>query len=137
MRKLLIILSLWPALACQAAASQETVLCRYTYGGEERTLRAQTVDSPYGVEPIAVGSYFQLRVVFQKKPADVAGIHIYTYADREPTPVMIHQASFPYPPQAQRGHRKALPFGFTGRQTVFEPVRDGELQYWCEWKAAR
>jgi hypothetical protein len=125
------------ATTCLAAPPVEAVLCHYTYGGEERTLLAHPVDSPYGVEPIAVGSYFQLRVVFQKRPADVAGIHIYTYADREPTPVMIHQASFPYPPQAQRGRSKTMPYGFTGRQTVFEPVRDGELQYWCAWQAAR
>jgi len=137
MRRLLISLLLGPALACHAATPQEAVLCHYTYGGEERTLSAQPVNSPYGVEPIAVGSYFQLRVVFQNKPADVAGIHIYTYADREPTLVLIHQASFPYPPRAQRGQPKSLPFGFTGRQTVFEPVRDGELQYWCEWKVTR
>lgn len=137
MRRILIGALLWSTLASHAATAQEAVLCHYTYGGEERTLRSTPVDSPYGVEPIVVGSYFQLRVVFQNKPADVAGIHIYTYADREPMPVLIHQASFPYPPRAQRGHPKSLPLGFTGRQTVFEPVRDGELQYWCEWKVKR
>jgi hypothetical protein len=128
------------ALASNAGHAPEAVLCHYTYGGETLTLTASPVTTPYRVEPVAVGSYFQLRVVFQKHPAETAGIKIYTYADREPSPVMIHQASYPYPPRAQ-GHKtqkgRGLPFGFTGQQIVYEPIRDGELEYWCEWRAAR
>ena len=123
-----------------SANASEAVLCHATYGGETRTLTARPVSSPYAVEPMSLGSYFQLRVVFQKLPADVAGIKIYTYADREPSPVIIHQASYPYPPTAQgkRGQNgRGLPFGFTGQQIVYEPIRDGELEYWCEWRASR
>ena len=126
--------------ASPLGAPTEAVLCHATYGGETRTLTATPVSSSYAVEPMALGSYFQLRVVFQKHPADVAGIKIYTYADREPSPVIIHQASYPYPPTAQgkKGQKgRGLPFGFTGQQIVYEPVRDGELEYWCEWRAAR
>jgi hypothetical protein len=78
----------------------------------------------------------------QDAPADVAGVKIYTYAEREPTLVLVHQASYPYAPPvttphgtaSQRPNSQSLPYGFTGRQWVYEPVRDGELQYWCEWK---
>ncbi len=128
------------AHANSAGVTNEAVLCHATYGGETRTLTALPVRSPYTVEPMSLGSYFQLRVVFQKQPADVAGIKIYTYADREPSPVIIHQASYPYPPTAQgkRGQKgRGLPYGFTGQQIVYEPIRDGELEYWCEWRAAR
>jgi hypothetical protein len=128
-------------LGCLGAANaSESVLCHATYGGETRTLKATPVSSSYAVEPMSLGSYFQLRVVFQKQPADVAGIKIYTYADREPSPVIIHQASYPYPPRTQ-GHNgqkgRGTPFGFTGQQIVYEPIRDGELEYWCEWRAAQ
>jgi len=118
------------ALACAApAAGQPQVACRYTYGGETLELVAEPVDSPYGVEGVAVGSYFRFRVVFQDRPVDLASIKIYTYADRDEGPVPIHQASFPYPPHDQgSGH------GFTGMQFVYESVRDGELQYWCRLK---
>lgn len=122
------------------ANASEAVLCHATYGGETRTLTATPVSSPYAVEPMSLGSYFQLRVVFQKQPAELASIKIYTYADREPSPVIIHQASYPYPPTAQgkKGQKgRGLPYGFTGQQIVYEPIRDGELEYWCEWKAAR
>jgi hypothetical protein len=120
------------ALACAsvalAAPKTSAVLCHYTYGGEEKTLRVTPVASPYPVEPIAVGSYFLFKVVLKVEPADLAGIKIYVYADREPVPVPIQQVNFPYPPRAQ-----ATPsYGFTGRHWVYEPVRDGEMQYWCE-----
>lgn len=115
------------ALACAGAvAAQPQVVCRYSYGGETRGLVAEPVDSPYGVEGIAVGSYFRLRVVFQDRPADLASIKVYTYADRDDGPAPIHQATFPYPPRDQ-----GEGYGFTGQQFVYEPVRDGELQYWC------
>lgn len=110
-----------------AAAADEQVVCRYTYGGESWSLAARPVASPYAVPAIAVGSYFRFRVVFQKYPADLAAIKVYTYADRDEGAVPIHQASYRYPPPQDAG----APYGFTGQQFVYEPVRDGELQYWC------
>lgn len=118
------------ALVCGTAVAAERVACRYTYGGETRTLIAAPVASPYAVPSVAVGSYFRFRVVFQTQPADLASIKVYTYADRDEGPVPIHQASYPYPPA-----RPAAAYGFTGLQFVYEPVRDGELQYWCELQA--
>ena len=109
------------------ALADEQVVCRYTYGGESWSLVAKPVDSPYEVPSIAVGSYFRFRVVFQKTPADLASIKIYTYADRDEGAVPIHQASYRYPAPQDAG----APYGFTGLQFVYEPVRDGELQYWC------
>jgi hypothetical protein len=35
-------------------------------------------------------------------------------------------AEFPYPVAVH------IRYGFTGMQRVYEPVRDGELEYWCE-----
>ena len=89
-------------------------------------LVAAPVSSPYGVAAIRVGSYFRFRVVFQTEPRDQAGVHIYTYADREEGLVPLHQADYAYPLAAGGAH------GFTGLQFVYEPLRDGEFQYWCE-----
>lgn len=105
----------------------QTVACHYTYGGETKSLIAQPVASPYGVAAIPVGSYFKFRMVFQAEPADLRSVKVYTYADQDSGPVLIHQASYPYPPAAGR-----KPYGFTGLHFVYEPMRDGELQYWCE-----
>ena len=82
-------------------------------------------------DSIAVGSYFRFRVVFRNQPADLAAIKVYTYADRDDGAVLIHQSTYPYPPRPS----KNSPYGFSGLHHVYEPVRDGELQYWCEWRA--
>jgi hypothetical protein len=110
-----------PALA-------EHVDCHLTYGGETRLISAAPVVSPYEVKATAIGSYFLFRIVFRKEPADLAAIKIYTYADRNEGAAIIHQATWSWPPPAASAH------GFTGLNFVYEPVRDGELQYWCEFK---
>lgn len=110
------------------AAQAEQVLCHYTYGGETRVLAALPVASPYAVKAIDVGSFFHFRVVFQNRPAALASIKIYAYADRDDGPLLIHQATYPYPPAIHPGPS----YGFSGLHSVHEPVRDGELQYWCE-----
>lgn len=111
----------------------EKIVCHYTYGGETRIYAAGPTENPYGAGRIQIGSYFQFRVVFEKKPANTAAIKIYTYADRHDGPVIIHQASYPYP----RHEKPGSAYGFSGYQTVYEPVRDGELQYWCELTKSR
>jgi len=116
-----------------ACFAGESIVCHYTYGGETKSLRAEPVRSGYSVDSIAVGSYFRFRVVFRNRPADLAAIKIYTYADRDDGPVLIHQATHPYPLGRSTNSR----FGFSGLQHVYEPVRDGELQYWCEWRSGR
>jgi hypothetical protein len=124
----------WPAalvallLAPPALAAK--VSCHLTYGGETRVVDAAPTSDPHTVAPLAIGSYFLFRIVFRDQPADLAGIKLTTYADRNEGPVIIHQAAHPYPlPAAAMG-------GFTGLNFVYEPVRDGELQYWCEMKDA-
>jgi hypothetical protein len=110
-----------------APAAAEQVVCRYTYGGESRELAAAPVASPYAVPSIQVGSYFRFRVVFQKAPADLASVRIYVYADRDEGAAPLHEAVYPYPVGAAKHAR----FGFTGQHFVYEPMRDGELEYWC------
>lgn len=105
------------------------VVCHVTYGGETVDHVSAPVASPYGVAPVAVGSYFLFRAVLQTRPPGLAAFKVYTYADRGEAPVLIHQQSVAWPPPAPRAGQ---PGGFTGLQWVYEPTRDGELQYWCE-----
>lgn len=113
-------------LAAPAWAAE--VACHYVYGGEERVLTARPVASPYSVPGVAVGSYFLFRVVFQDGPGERAGVHVYTYAAHGGERVLVHEASYRYPPSGGTGAE----FGFTGRQLVYEPVLGSELEYWCE-----
>ncbi len=125
---------LWPAalvtLLLAPPAFAAKVSCHLTYGGETRVVEAAPTSDPYTVAPVAFGSYFLFRIVLRDQPADLAGIKLTTYADRNEGPVIIHQAVHPYPPPT------ATSGGFTGLNFVYEPVRDGELQYWCELKEA-
>lgn len=117
---------LFGGLLAQASAE---VRCHYTYGGETRLVRALPTAHPLRERGVLVGSYFQFRVVLQTQPAELAAVKIYTYADRDEGPLLLHQATFPYPPPRPK---RGVAYGFTGLQYVYEPVRDGELQYWCE-----
>jgi hypothetical protein len=113
------------AAPAAVAARIQAVECHVDYGGEMLTIRALPTRDPYTVAPVPVGSYFLFRVVFEHPARARAGIKITTFADREDGPTPIHVAHYPYPPVA--GGR----FGFSGEQFVYEPVRDGELRYWC------
>ena len=110
-------------------AHADSVLCHLSYGGETQQVTGLPVDSPYPVAPQPIGNFFLFRVVYQTLPADLANIKIYTYADRDEGPWLIHQATFPAHVQ------NAAVNGFTGLNFVYEPLRDGELQYWCELKS--
>lgn len=114
---------LWPlaALFLATAVQAETVACHVSYGGETRIITAQPVAVPYREPVVAIGSYFLFRLVFEAGTA----IKTYVYADREEGPVLLHQATYAYPP------RQHVTDGFSGRHFVYEPVRDGELEFWC------
>lgn len=120
---------IWLFLCVASCASAvERVVCHVDYGGEVRPLAVTATDNPYTVSTTQVGSYFLFRIVFQQQPTDQAAIKTYVYADRDSGPTPIHQATFSYPPTATGRH------GFSGLHAVYEPMRDGELQYWCEFK---
>lgn len=116
-------------IAASAPAAADQVACHLSYGGETRVVVAQPVASPYAVAPVAIGSFFLFRIVYRDQPADLAGIKLYTYAAHDSGPTLIHQASYPLPALA------AGDYGFTGHHAVYEPLRDGELHYWCERQA--
>lgn len=115
-----------------ALARGEEVVCHVSYGGQTQRLVATPTSSPYTVAPTAFESWFLFRIVFRRTPADLAGIRLTAYGrDAAGSPQTIHQASYPYPPPAAAGDG-----GFTGRQAVYEPRLNAELQYWCELRDA-
>lgn len=126
----------WIAAAClmllvTTPARAENIACHVTYGGLTQIIEAAPMTEPYQAASTAIGSFFQFRIVFRRTPADLAGIKIYTYSTSDSGPALIHQGSYAYP------LRNAAQEGFTGRQIVYEPLRDGELQYWCELKTTQ
>ena len=124
--KATVIAALLFAVPAGAAQAAPLVRCHVDYGGERQSLVLRPTHDPYAVAPLAIGSYFLFRAVFEHPARALPGIKLTTYADREDGPVPIHVAHYPWP--VARGGR----YGFTGEQFVYEPVRDGELRYWCE-----
>ncbi len=110
------------------AAAADAARCHYIYGGETKTLAVAPAGMPYLAPTLAIGSYFRLRIVLESEPAELAALKTYVYADRDGGPVLVHQGEWPWPAEGGDGRRH----GFTGMQRVYEPVRDGELEYWCE-----
>ena len=127
-RSLLLALAMLPA----AALAGPRIDCYVSNEGETRVIVARPAKALYADAQNAIGDTFLFKLSVQDRPADIAGVSIATYAPAAGTqsgPVMIHQASYPWPPPRPGRHAR---HGFTGLQRVFEPVFDGELEYWCE-----
>lgn len=118
------------ALAASSVANAESVACHLTYGGETQVVEAAPDNAPYTGMPLAIGSFFQFRIVFVREPADLARINLYVHADLGEAPIPLQHASHPYPVRNQER------YGFTGLQRIYEPKRESELQYWCELRAS-
>ena len=128
MKKTLLSALLLASTAVHAQSHAQSITCHVTYGGETKPIRAVPVTTPYTVPTVPIGSYFQFRVVLQTTPRDLASVNIYIYGDQGDAPVIIQHNSHDWPVR-NRGR-----YGFTGLQRVYEPMRDGELEYWCEAK---
>lgn len=118
-----LVLALMPVFA---SAAPPAVVCHYTYGGESRDIPVKPSLSPYSEPARQIGSFFKFRTVWMLEPEAEAGFHVYVYGDDPDGPILVQQLSFP--PRNVNQSR----YGFTGLQRVYEPRRDGELQYWCE-----
>jgi len=119
--------------AAPVALGAPQLLCHYTYGGVTNTLRSSPQSNPYTTVPVEIGSYFLFRPQLETAPNGLSAVKLYTYVNKTSGPAIIHQASYPYP-AATRSQGK---YGFTGLQTVYEPVRDSELSFWCEMTESR
>lgn len=117
----LLVLALLPSLAGATG-----ITCHYDYGGQRFTLPVAVADDPYRVPAVRVGSYFLFRPLREREPAV---LKVYTYGDSADGPGIVHQGSW------LESTANAGSHGFTGLQRVYEPVRDSELEYWCEHDA--
>ena len=116
------------ALTLLCTAPWAGVECTVEYGGARSPLHAEPTTQPYEVQPRDFGTYFQMRIVYRREPADLAGIRVYVYGTKGDVPVLIHQGRWPLPGDG----RRPVP-GFTGLQRVYEPLRGTELEYQCDY----
>ena len=114
------------ALAC-ADVSASGVRCHIIYGGEDFTVDARPTTDPYRVENVKIGRYFEFKLVYAKLPVTGESIKAYVYGVSTGVPVPIHQATY-LPPFDARSEA----YGFTGFNSIYEPSKSSEIQYWCE-----
>jgi hypothetical protein len=123
LRKLILLAGLSGA----APAFADSVTCHIVYGGENFTVSAQPTDDPYTVRGEKIGRYFEVKVAYVTVPDDLSSLSIYVYATASGESVLIHQAKYAATVKNAPGQ-----WGFTGFNTVYEPSKSSELQYWCE-----
>ncbi|MEP6908271.1 MAG: hypothetical protein ABI858_09865 [Pseudoxanthomonas sp.] len=123
------LLALSVMLAACGTANASTAHCHLIYGGENSTVDATPTDQPYLVAGKRIGKYFEFKLVYVDRPATGAAIKIYTYSTVSGESVLLHQATY-LPPFDSRNDA----FGFTGMNSVYEPSKSSEFQYWCEHK---
>lgn len=109
-------------------AQAQTVRCHVHYGGEDQVLTAHPSAQPARVPATPVGSYFLVRIVNTLADPQRPAVKVHVYASHDSGPAPIHVATY----RADQLRQRAASGGFTGLQQVYEPVRDGELAYWCE-----
>lgn len=116
------------ALSGWMNAQAQAVRCHVHYGGEDQVFTAHPSAQPERVPATPVGSYFMVRIVNTLADPRQPAVKVFVYANHDSGPAPIHVAA--YRPHQVR--QRAASGGFTGLQQVYEPVRDGELAYWCE-----
>ena len=132
------VLGAWGVAAAGPAGPQArgtpgpVVACHIDYGGETRTLTAAPSAQPLTEPAHEVGSYFLVRVVNTLGQRPLGALTVTVWAAHDDGPVPIHEARYAPPHPSLRPRPSATPTGFTGLQRVYEPVRDGELTYWCD-----
>ncbi len=111
-------------------AQAQAIRCHMTYGGQTKAFTIAPVKNEWDAPVQAEGSYFIFRAINLVEPLDLAAVKVYVYANADNGPRLIHQGTWMAAETPASGTRR--PHGFTGMHRVYEPLRDGELQYWCE-----
>jgi hypothetical protein len=111
--------------ATVAAASR--LRCQLDQGGETRVVEATPVRDPYGVASIDIRDNFRFKAVVVGDARRVDYVKLYTYYVTDRRPVLLHVARYEAPVAQVTPASSAL----TGRQFVYSPRLERELQFGC------
>ncbi|HTJ97552.1 MAG TPA: hypothetical protein VL381_08790 [Rhodocyclaceae bacterium] len=110
-----------------AAAAAPRLRCEISQGGEMYRIEMRPVKDPYSVKPIDIGSHFRFKAVVIGDEQHIEYINLYTYYKTEQQAVLLQSAQF-FVPTAQV---MAEPSALTGKQYLYSPLLERELQYGC------
>lgn len=109
------------------AAAAPLLRCQIDQGGATLMLEFAPVSDPYSVRAIDINGRFRFKAVVIGDARHIEYIKLYTYSQTRRQPVLLHVAKYMAPvalPQASFG-------ALTGRQYLYSPELEREMQYGC------
>ena len=118
-------LTLWALPIAPAAAPR--LRCEVDQGGKTQTIEVAPVSDPYGVQGIDINGRFRFKAVLVGAADRVDYVALYTWYLGDGRPVLLHEAKY----QAPAARPDPPPAALTGRQYLYAPGLERELQYGC------
>jgi hypothetical protein len=118
-------LTLWALPVALAAAPK--LRCEVDQGGTTQTIEVAPVSDPYGVQGIDINGRFRFKAVLVGDADRIDYVALYTWYLSDGRPVLLHEAKY----QAPEARPDPPPAALTGRQYLYAPGLERELQYGC------
>lgn len=109
------------------AAAAPLLRCQIDQGGSTRMLEFAPVSDPYSVRAIDINGRFRFKAVVIGDARHIEYIKLYTYSQTRRQPVLLHVAKYMAPVALPQAPFDAL----TGRQYLYSPQLEREMQYGC------
>ena len=119
------VLTLWALPITSAAAPR--LRCEVDHGGETQTIEVAPVSDPYGVQGIDINGRFRFKAVLVGTAERIDYVALYTWYLGDGHPVLLHEAKY----QAPEARPDPPPAALTGRQYLYAPGLEREIQYGC------
>jgi len=121
----LVALTLWALPIALAAAPK--LRCEVDQGGTTQTIEVAPVSDPYGVQGIDINGRFRFKAVLVGDADRIDYVALYTWYLGGERPVLLHEAKY----QTPAARPDPPPAALTGRQYLYAPGLERELQYSC------
>lgn len=119
----LCLLSIAPA----ASIATPRLDCEINQGGRSETLHFGPAANPYEVRAVSINERFSFKAVMIERDGAVDYINLYVYYLPPRGPILLQQAKYLAPVVRPRAAAGSL----TGRQYLYSPRLERELQYEC------
>ena len=110
-----------------APAAAPRLRCEVDQGGKTQTIEVAPVSDPYGVQGIDINGRFRFKAVLVGAADRIDYVALYTWYLGDGRPVLLHEAKY----QAPEARPDPPPAALTGRQYLYAPGLERELQYGC------
>jgi hypothetical protein len=110
-----------------APAASPRLRCEVDQGGKTQTIEVAPVSDPYGAQGIDINGRFRFKAVLVGAADRIDYVALYTWYLDDGRPVLLQEAKY----QAPEARPDPPPAALTGRQFLYAPGLERELQYGC------